>query len=195
MKTCRFVLTAASLFAFVTSAAAVSSAPDGSRAQAQPPAASKPADPPPAIIPPPIPVAGMGRNVQVDLTVKVEGTGPGVNKHMTLVSADGTTALGRAGLDIPVQMLGGNTQYRSVGLNVDARPRIFDGNRISLMLKLEFSSVVKADGATSGAPSFGSAKTELYLALETGKPLVISQAADAEVGRGYSVEVKATILK
>jgi hypothetical protein len=194
MKTCRFVLTAALLFACVTSAAAVSSAPDRSRAEAQPPAPSKPADQPPAIIPPPVPVAGMGRNVQVDLTVKLEGSGPGLSKQMTLVAAEGTTGLGRAGLEIPVQM-GAGTQYRSVGLNVDARPRIFEGNRVSLMLKLEFSSVVKADGANPGAPSFGSAKTELNLSLDSGKPLLVSHAADAEVGRGYTVEVKATILK
>jgi hypothetical protein len=169
------------------------------RAQAQasatPQAQAKPSDqmaPPPP--PPPLPTPGMGRNVQVDLTVKLDGSGPAITKHMTLVAADGTVAMGRAGMDVPVAVGSGN-QYRSVGLNVDARPRIFESNRVSLSVKLEFSSVMKAEGVSSNTPSFGSAKTELFLALDSGKPLVVSQAADAEVGRGYTVEVKATILR
>jgi hypothetical protein len=142
--------------------------------------------------PPPSPV-GM-RNVQVDVTVKLEGSGTPITKQMTLVGADGSVSMGRAGMDVPVSV-GPSNQYRSVGLNVDARPRLVEGGRIGLNLKLEVSAVVKADGPASTTPSFNSSKTELSLVLESGKPLVIAHAADAEVGRGYTVEVKATLLK
>jgi hypothetical protein len=133
--------------------------------------------------------------VQVEVTVKLEGSGAPITKQMTLVGADGMVSMGRAGMDVPVA-IGAANQYRSVGLNVDARPRLVEGGRIGVMLKLEFSAVLKAEGATSATtPSFGSSKTELNLVLESGKPLVVARAADAEVGRGYTVEVKATLLR
>lgn len=151
--------------------------------------------PPPATTPPPVSAPVGSRNVQVDVTVKLEGTGTPVTKRMTLVGANDLVSMGRAGMDIPLTGQMGS-QYRSVGLNVDARPRLVEGGRIGLMLKLEFSAIVKPEGAgPSGAPSFGSSKTELNLVLDSGKPLVVAQAADAEVGRGYTVEVKATFLK
>ena len=144
----------------------------------------------------PTPATGTGtRNVQVEVSVKLEGSGPPITKQMTLVGADGSVSMGRAGMDVPVAV-GPSNQYRSVGLNVDARPRLVEGGRIGLFLKLEFSAVLKAEGATSAStPSFGSSKTELNLVLDSGKPLVIAHAADAEVGRGYTVEVKATLLR
>ena len=79
-------------------------------------------------------------------------------------------------------------------MNDDARPRNAEGNRINLMLKLNFSSVLK-DEAMSQRPSFGNASTELNLVLDSGRPQLLTQTNDAEIGRGYSVEVKATILR
>jgi hypothetical protein len=203
-----------SLFAFVTltSASAIAAAPlvaqertraqscatPLAQAQAKPAEQATPPLPPPSPRPSASPTApvGMGRNVQIELTVKLDGPGPVITKQMTLVGVEDLVAMGRSNMEIPVTMGSGN-QYRSVGLNVDARPRIFDSTRISLSLKLEFSAVLKPEGAQTapGAPSFGSAKTELNLALDSGKPLVISRAADAEIGRGFTVELKATILR
>lgn len=187
--------------AFVTSAlvlaAAVTLAPV-TQGQAVSPQPTPTAAPTP--LPTPQAMAPRGpdgtRNVQVDVTVKLEGPGAPITKQMTLVGADGLVSMGRAGMDVPVSPGMTPTQYRGVGLNVDARPRLADGGRIGLMLKLEFSSVLRADGASpTSTPSFGSSKTELNLVLESGKPLVVAHAADAEVGRGYTVEVKATFLK
>ena len=161
-------------------------ADSGSKAVAQPP-------PPTPAAPAPASPTGL-KNVQVEVSVKLEGGGTPITKQMTLVGADGSVSMGRAGMDVPVA-IGPANQYRSVGLNVDARPRLIEGGRIGLNLKLEVSAVVKAEGSASSTPSFNSSKTELNLVLDNGKPLVIARAVDAEVGRGYTVEVKATILR
>ena len=127
-----------------------------------------------------------------------------MTKQMTLVAADQSVALGRSGIDVavPTTVVPGGPDskpvqsynYRTVGMNVDARPRIGEGNKITLNLKLNFSSVLK-DEAMSQRPSFGNASTELTLVLDSGRPQLLTQTNDAEIGRGYSVEVKATILR
>jgi hypothetical protein len=175
------------------------------KASEQTPAPTPPASPAPQLPAQP----GMGRNVQVDVTVSLEGGSTPITKRMTLVVSENTDGLGRSGIEVPVATSVISTgpssvppipvqsfNYRSVGLNVDARPRITESGRIALRIKLEFSAVLKAAEASgSGMPSFGKSNTDLFLVLESGKPLTITQSADAEIGRGYSVEVKATLLR
>jgi hypothetical protein len=182
---------------------AVQAAP--AKASEQTPTMIPPAPPAPQPIVPP----GMGRNVQVEITVSLEGGSTPITKRMTLVVSENTDGLGRSGIDVPVATSAissgaANTPpipvqsytYRSVGLNVDARPRITDSGRIALRLKLEFSAVLKAtESSGSGMPAFGKSNTDLNLVLESGKPLTITQSADAEIGRGYTVQVKATLLR
>lgn len=146
----------------------------------------------------PTPRWAPAQNVQLDVKITFEGNPSGpVSKSMRLVAGDRQTALGRSGVEVPVQtsVVVPNPSYRSVGLNVDARPQLQPDGKISLMLKLNFSSILRRESGESGPPSFSSSSTELNLVLDSGRPLVISQTSDGEVGRGYSVEVKATILK
>jgi hypothetical protein len=168
-----------------------------------PKAADTQTPPPPGPPPQPPPPS---KNIQVDVTVNLEGGASPISKRMTLVAAEGSVALGRSGIEVPVPqaIMGGGSStpvqsfnYRTVGLNVDARPKLVDGNRINLWLKLDFSAVLKseASGPSAGMPAFGNAKTDINLVLDSAKPLTITQSADAEIGRGYSVEVKATILR
>jgi hypothetical protein len=160
-----------------------------------PPPPAKAATPPP-LPPPPPPLSA--RNVQVDVTVTMSGGATPLKKHMTIVAADGQLALGRSGIEIPVQSRSASESfsYRPVGMNVDARPRILEGNKIGVNLKLSFNTVLKpGENETAGRPSFGNVNSELYLLLEPGKPLVMTQTADTETDRGFTVEVKATILK
>ena len=63
------------------------------------------------------------------------------------------------------------------------------------MVKLTFSAILDQEEGSAEPPSFANSSTELNLLLESGRPIVIAQAADAELNRGYSVEVKATLLK
>jgi hypothetical protein len=173
----------------VTLLALMSTPPSFLIAQEQP-RAETPSPPPPA------PVA-QARNVQVDVTVTLQGGGATpVTKKMSLVAADRQVALGRSGIEVAVQAPPSPAlNYRTVGLNVDARPQLQPDNRISLMVKLNFSAILKREPGDTGPPSFGSSSTELNLLLDSGRPITIAQAADAEIGRAYSVEVKATILK
>ncbi len=160
-----------------------------------PPAKTLPTPPPPPPLPPP-PLSAAVRNVQVDVSVTSGEGAAAVKKHMTVVAADGQLALGRSGIEVPVEMApGGNITYRSVGMNVDARPRILEAGKVGVNLKLKFNTVLKAEGQQPGRPSFGNADTEMYVVLDSGKPLVMSHTADGETGRAFSVEVKATILK
>jgi hypothetical protein len=183
------------------------------RAAAQPSAAQAPQSPQaPATmqIPPPAspqPPPGQGRNVQVDVTITLQGGSTPASKKMTLVAVENTDARGRSGIEVAVPTstnIGASAagvtpfqsySYRSVGLNVDIRPRIGEGGRIQLAFKLEFSAVLKPEGTGPGMPAFSKGNTDLMLVLESGKPLIITQSADAELGRGYTVEIKATVLR
>jgi hypothetical protein len=191
MNSTRTVAVGLALLALVSTAPAFVAAQEESRAQTQTPPAATPArTEPPAPTSPP-------RNVQVEVTIALQGGGSTpVSKKMTLVAGDRQVALGRSGIEVAVQTQPGPAvSYRSVGLNVDARPQLQSDNRIGLSVKLTFSTILKREPGETGPPSFGNSSTELNLVLESGRPIVVAQAADAELGRGYSVEVKATILK
>ena len=90
-------------------------------------------------------------------------------------------------------------------INVDARPQITRDNVIRLDLGLEYQPVVDervAAAAATAAPamfppeqSYSNLNQRISVLLDSGKPLVISQAADPGSARQISVEVKATIAK
>lgn len=134
------------------------------------------------------------RNVKVDLTVTLKGVKP-VVKTLSMVAADGRSAMGRARVEVGVSTRG-SFNYRPVDINVDAIPSILPSGRISLRLKMNFATVYMPDGTGDAGPSFGSGNTEIHAVLfESGKSLTIAQASDGESGREYTVDVKATILK
>lgn len=83
---------------------------------------------------------------------------------------------------------------RSVGINVDARPVISvkEPNKLQLSFGLEYSPKT---GGESSEPNSSSLTQRLSLNLESGKPVVVSQAADPTSDRKITVEVTATILK
>ena len=81
-------------------------------------------------------------------------------------------------------------------MNVDATPQILDASHVLLRLSLNFSTVYKPEGGQSQQPSFGQGSHEVRgIVFDSGKPVVVTQAADGETGREYSVQVTATILK
>jgi hypothetical protein len=145
------------------------------------------------------------QNVRVDVTIALKADGKPLTKTLSMVTGDGKSALGRAGIEIPVptQMMGTpgsapitSFNYRSLSVNVDAIPQILDGNRVMLRLKLNFSTVYKPESGQNSPASFGNGSHDAHgIVLESGKPVVVTQSTDAETGRDYTVEVKATILK
>jgi hypothetical protein len=173
--------------------------------------ARPPQDPPtqvatPATLPPPQAApprpSFSNRNVRLDVTVTLKHDTKPVVKKLVLVAADSRETKGRAGIEIPIatSMAAGPTapttfSYRSVGVNVDATPQILDATHVLVRMSLEFSTVYKPETGQAERPSFGQGSHEARaIVFESGKPLVVTQAADAESGREYTVEVKATIL-
>jgi Flp pilus assembly secretin CpaC len=165
-------------------------------------AAQEPAAPPktpPTQLQPP---RFANQNVRIEVTITLKGEKPLV-KRLSLVAADGRETKGRAGIEIPIAtgMGGGPTalmsfNYRPVGVNIDATPQILDATKVLVRMSLEFSTVYRPEaGQQADKPSFGQGSHEARaIVFESGKPLVVTQASDAESGREYTVEVKATIL-
>ena len=164
----------------------------GLQAQESAPAAPAPGPPRPS-----------NQNVRIEVTIALKGDEKPVTKTLSMVTADGREAKGRAGIEVPVPTGYGpgstvpiSYNYRPVGVNVDATPQIVDGNKVLLRLQWNFSTVYSRDGSQARQPSFGTGSTEVRgVIFDTGKPVVVAQSTDGETGREYSVEVKATILK
>lgn len=155
---------------------------------------------------PPPPAKQLYQNVRIDVTISLKGEAKPISKTLSMVATDRRLAKGRAGIEIPVPnqsvVMGSPTpapmgfNYRSVGMNVDATPEILDASRVLLRLNWNFSTVYKTESTGSMPPSFGAGSNEVMgIVFESGKPVVVAQAADGETGREYTVQVTATILK
>ena len=79
-----------------------------------------------------------------------------------------------------------------IGLNVDARPFVSIEGPIQLELTLYYYPP-QGDVKDPGMPT--ELNQSLTVVLQSGKPLVVSQAADPVSDRKVVVEVKATVLK
>ena len=136
------------------------------------------------------------QNVRVDVTISLKGEAKPITKTLSMVATDRRLAKGRAGIEIPVPTQPAGFNYRSVGMNVDATPEILDASRVLLRLNWNFSTVYKQDAGGPTPPSFGAGSNEVMgIVFESGKPVLVAQAADGETGREYTVTVTATILK
>jgi hypothetical protein len=77
-------------------------------------------------------------------------------------------------------------------LNVDATPEVLDNDRILLSLTVEYLPL-PPEGATQRRAAV--LNETLTVFLQSGKPLLVSQAADPLTDRKMTLEVKATLLK
>ncbi len=180
---------------------------------------------PPAIAPPPArPEVGQLRpeaaNVRIEVTISYQvGNGAPLRRTAVLTVADQGQGSLRAGNQVAVPSTtftpvaaaskgdGASSapaapmtsfNYRSVGLNVDARNVYIQENKAKMSLSVEFSTIdEKTSDAGGRPPSFPTFSQNLSLILENGKPLVVAQSSDYldNVERKQSVEVKATILR
>jgi hypothetical protein len=160
--------------------------------------------------PAPLPV-----NIKIEVSITDQsGSGTPAKKVVSMIASDrqSTNIRSSASVPVPTVVFGkpaGATEstpvtpqpmqsytYRNVTINVDARPAILqkEPNRISLSLGLEYFP--KTEGRQEEmAPGMASWSERLWLILESGKPMVVSQAADPTSDRKITVEVTATILK
>lgn len=183
------------------------------------PAAQKPPAPPPpppaegakvgADAPPPPPAAPTpdgrarraGPNVRIEVTfTEQRSDAPAQPKTVTVTTGDGHW--GRVRSQAQSSGIGGTP------LNVDARPEMQADGRIVLALTLEYGdkriSQVELPKPPEGVTVVGVPQRNITdvvmnqsvtVALESGKPLVITQAADPVSDRKVTVEVKATVLR
>jgi hypothetical protein len=194
--------------------------------QAQPPvAAPAPARPPlpgqrPETSPGPTSLSeAEAANVRIDVTITYQvGNAAPVKRTALLTVTNGGSSSIRSGNQVAVpstsyQPVIPSTKvddphvvpapvtsfnYKSVGLNVDARNWNIQGNRVKMTLNVEFSAVDEKTADSAGKPpSFPTFSQSLVLILESGKPLIVGQSSDFvdNVERKQSVEVKATILR
>lgn len=141
-------------------------------------------------------------NIRIELTI-TDQTGPGEpsRKVVTMHVADQRTGSVRTrGWVMTAQ------GRRDVEINVDASPHILKDGAVRVDLGLEYQPIgtagpppMRAAEAVAPQTTPESAQTTLNerisTILESGKPLVISQAADPASDRRISVEAKATIVR
>jgi hypothetical protein len=132
-------------------------------------------------------------NVRVDLTLTDQaGSREPVKKTMTLTLADGERGSVRSRPQIMVGVANGGKQFWTLPLNVDARP-LLTGGKVKLLLLLEYSSIDQQPG-TEGPPK-ADVNFSGQVVLDSGRPMVVAEAADPVSDRRVTVEVKATILR
>ena len=180
-------------FLAITAAVLISAAPAAAQdppAQTQKPAqAQKPQQPetqqqkvPPNEINP----IGQPVNIRVELTI-VDQAGPGepAKKTVTMMLADRANGSVRTG-----------STASGAKLNVDATPHLLPGGAIRLGLSIEYSprSLSTKEYEAGGLPP-SVIYERVSVVHEPGKPLMISQAADAASDRKTTVEVRATLIK
>ena len=183
------LLTTTCLFALVASAA-------GAQNPAAQPPSKEPAEKTQTPQKPPEPSQPL--NIRIELTI-LDQTGPGEpsRKLVTMNVADRFSASIRTSGWVLTK-----EGRRDVSINVDARPMVLRNREGAVQLELGLSyqpTGLTATGSVAAAAEAGSAQTGLneriVTILESGKPLVVSQASDPSLDRRISVEVKATILK
>ena len=125
---------------------------------------------------------GQSVNVRIEVTIADQACpGDPTRKSASLVVADRAAgSIRNAGTPRGV-------------LNVDARPAV-TGSSVRLTLGLEYNPRISAT-AEQPLREFSSLSEQITVVLESGKPLVVSQAADPTSDRKVAVEVRATIVK
>ena len=129
-------------------------------------------------------------NVQVELTI-TDHTGAGApeKKTVSMVASSGSWGRIRS-----AQMVREAGRDQVIDLNVDARPLVSVDGPIQLELTVVYSPPGATSGDTPRVRPTG-VNQSLTVILQSGKPLVISQAADPVGDRKIIVEAKATVLK
>jgi hypothetical protein len=124
-------------------------------------------------------------NVQVELTLTDQiGNGAPEKKIVSMIVSSGNWGKIRntaAGVG-PVR----------IGLNVDARPFVSVDGPVQLELTIYYYPP-QGEPKSPGVPT--ELNQSLTVVLQSGKPMLISQAADPTSDRKVTIEAKATVLK
>jgi hypothetical protein len=129
-------------------------------------------------------------NVQIEVTLTDQlGTQTPEKKTVSMIVASRNWGKVRSSATV---MPPGEAPY-AVQLNVDARPLVSIEGPIQVELTLEYAPIrTGADPKDKRPTGINQSQTVI---LQSGKPLIVAQAADPVSDRKVVVEVKATILK
>lgn len=156
-------------------------------------------------VPPPLAV-----NVKVEVSITDQtGTNPPAKKVVEMIVGDQkrNSIRSSASVRVPSTMFGQakpgekpvevpSYNYRNVTINVDAHPTIVQKEPNKLLLEFVLQYQPKSGGGQEDLePGMASLNESMTLILESGKPTIVSQAADPSSDRKITVEVTATILK
>jgi hypothetical protein len=131
-------------------------------------------------------------NVQVELTLTDQmGAQPAEKKTVSMIVSSGNWGKIRSAANfMPI----GEAPY-VVDLNVDARPFVSTEGQIQLEITLVYAPPKgPADPKEPKLRPSGINQSQTVV-LQSGKPLIVSQAADPVSDRKVIVEVRATVLK
>lgn len=165
----------------------------------KPDAKGEQAPPKPAPEPAPLPV-----NVKIEVSINDQtADGPPSKKVVTMIVGDRQRNSIRSSARVPErqQMAPGapaSYQYRDVTINVDVHPAIVPKESNKVLVSLGLQYFPKSAGGRDEKevePGMASLNEQLSLILESGKPTIVSQAADPASDRKITVELTATILK
>jgi hypothetical protein len=137
------------------------------------------------------------RNVSIEVTITDQtGTGDPVKKVVTMIVSDGRMGSVRSGGNVAVTTqaaVGAEvTERHAVTLNVDASPTIQSDGSILMVATVEYMPRPN-DGERSGGRA--QLNERMTVTLESGKPMVISRAADPGGNRRITIELGATVMK
>lgn len=191
MKSIAFMIVAAAFTASTALAqtAKPAAAPAKADAKAEAPAPKAPPEPAP-----------LPTNIQIEVRIADQtGNNPAAKKVVTMIASDRQSANIRSSANVAIRIGTGPMAQvinRTVTINVDARPVIVlkEPNKVSVGFGLEY--LPKTSNAQEETePGMTSWSQRLTLTLESGKPMIVSQAADPTSDRKITVEITATILK
>ena len=148
--------------------------------------------------PPPLAV-----NVKVEVAITDQsGNNTPAKKTVSMIIGDRQRNSIRSGASVavkapgPANLIQNAFNYRNVTINVDAHPSIVQKEPNKLLLELVIQYQPKSGGGQEDLePGMASLNESMSLILESGKPTMVSQAADPTSDRKITVEVTATILK
>lgn len=145
-------------------------------------------------------------NVRFDLTITDHSSdGAPLKKSIMWVSADGFMSRVRSSGIVHQQEKSGNgpdgppmvftRPLFEVELNVDSMVRIMEGERIRAEITVQYTPGIAGSIAPIGTVKPSPLNQSATVLLTSGKPLVITQAADPVSDRKIEVQVTATILR
>lgn len=178
------VLTAGLAFAQTPPRPASPAAPAAPAPPATPAAPATPAVPAP---PQPPNTPRQPINVKIEVTISEDGgTVASIKKVVSTVAGDGFSGSVR-------EVASTSPGTGPVALNVDASPSILPNGKVRVGITLQYSAGQNA--STNELRVRTDVRQNVVLILESGKPVVVSEASDPISDRRVTIEVKATILK